>query len=95
MSKYVEILDNTRVPSMGTEVDVKHVGGGSAPIRRVVRPGIRTFELLREWGLNDDFQLSKGTADTIFAPQEVVSENVFNGDLLFVSSKVDAGEGLV
>ena len=72
-------------------VTVKFVSGTREPETLVIVPGITTSEILSQLGLGVDFQLSKGTADTVLGQNEPVYPNIQDGDLLFASSRVDAG----
>ena len=72
---------------------VKFVGGGREPQEVFIGPGTTTSDLLRELGLDSaNYFISKGTAETTFGPDEILYPSLSDGDLLYVSSMVDAGK---
>lgn len=84
------ILQN-RQNELGKLVTVKFVGGNRPHETFMVMPGTKPQDLLRQMNLGVDFQLSKGTPDTVFGIEESIYGQLQDGDLLFVSSRVDAG----
>ena len=71
---------------------VKFVGGTRPPQEVFLGPGTTTSDLLGQLKLDRrGFFISKGTADSTFGLDEVLAPSVRDGDLLFVSSHVDAG----
>jgi len=72
---------------------VKFVGGTKEPQEVFVGPGTTAADLLRELKLDTNgFFLSKGTADTMFGADEIIYPLLEDGDLVYVSSRVDAGQ---
>lgn len=72
-------------------VTVKAASSNMAPTTLTIAPGITAGEALRRLGLGPDYQLSKGTPDTVFGQDEPLYPGIQDGDLLFVTSRVDAG----
>jgi hypothetical protein len=72
-------------------VTVKFSSGEREPQLLMILPGTTTSEVLNKLGLGTDFLLSKGTADTVFGHQEPIYPLIEDGDLLFASSRIDAG----
>lgn len=71
---------------------VKFSGGARPPQEVQVGPGTSTQDLLQHLGLYaNDFNLSLGPTDTTFGGNEVIYPKIKDGDLLFVTSRVDAG----
>jgi hypothetical protein len=71
---------------------VKFVGGGRPPQEVFLGPGTTTSDLLKQLGLDrTGFFVSKGTADSTFGIDENLYPLLRDGDLLYVSSHVDAG----
>ena len=71
---------------------VKFVGGTKPPQEAFITPGTTTSDLLRELGLdNKGFLLSKGSNETTFGIDEVLFPVLEDGDLIYASSHVDAG----
>ena len=80
------------VLTQGTKrVLIKFAGGSRQPQQALIGPGTTSYELLRHLGLSRDYALSAGTANTTFSGNEILYPLVNDGDLLFVSSLVDAG----
>ena len=72
---------------------VKFVGGTKDPQEVFIGPGTTTADLLRELKLDTNgFFVSKGTADTMFGDNENLYPQLEDGGLIYVSSRVDAGE---
>ena len=72
---------------------VKFVGGTRQPQEVFIGPGTTASDLLVELGLDrNGFYVSKGTADTTFGVDEALYPSLRDGDLLYVSSQVDAGK---
>jgi hypothetical protein len=72
---------------------VKFVGGRREPQEVFVGSGTTTSDLLSELGLDStSYFISKGTAETTFGPDEILYPLLADGDLLYVSSMVDAGK---
>lgn len=72
-------------------ITVKFAAGTRQPETVLVLPGTTMQELLNKLGLGPEFQLSRGTPDSVFALDESIYPNIQDGDLLFVTSRVDAG----
>ena len=71
---------------------IKFVGGTRPPQEAFIGPGTTSSDLLMELGLdNKGFLISKGSADSTFGVDEVLYPVLQDGDLLYVSSHVDAG----
>jgi hypothetical protein len=71
---------------------VKFSGGTRPPQETLIGPGTTSKELLRHLGLSaKDFNLSKGSADSTYGLDEPIYPDLVDGDLLFVTSRVDAG----
>ena len=71
---------------------VKFVGGTREPQEVFIGPGTTSTDLLKELKLDTNgFCVSKGTADTMFGPDETLYPLLENGGLVYVSSRVDAG----
>jgi hypothetical protein len=71
---------------------VKFSGGMRPPQEALIGPGTTAEELLGHLKLSArDYNLSAGTGDSTFGMTEVIYPQVQDGDLLFVTSRVDAG----
>lgn len=71
---------------------VKFSGGMKPPQEVHVGPGTTAKDLLRHLGLYaNDYNLSMGPSDSTFGGNEVIYPKIKDGDLLFVTSRVDAG----
>ena len=71
---------------------VKFVGGTRPPQEVFLGSGTTAADLLAELNLDrTGFFISKGTADSTFGLDENLYPSLQDGDLLFVSSHVDAG----
>jgi hypothetical protein len=71
---------------------VKFVGGTKPPQEVFIGPGTKTSDLLKELGLDrKGFIISRGTEDSTFGVEEVLYPSLEDGDLVYVSSHVDAG----
>lgn len=88
MNNALEVIDR---PAGTKLITVKFASGLRAPESHIIPPGATAAELLQQMGLGRDFQLSKGTPDTVFGQDEPLYPNIQDGDLLFVTSRVDAG----
>lgn len=74
---------------------IKFVGGTRQPQEVFIGPGTTAADLLIELSLDKKgFYVSKGTADTTFGIDETLYPSLKDGDLLYVSSQVDAGGAL-
>ena len=72
---------------------VKFVGGTRDPQEVFIGPGTTAADLLRELKLDTNgFFVSKGTADTMFGADEILYPVLEDGGLVYVSSRVDAGQ---
>ena len=72
---------------------VKFAGGTRQPQEVFIGAGTTTADLLKELKLDrNGFFVSKGTADTTFGSDEVLYPSLQDGDLLYISSRVDAGQ---
>ena len=72
---------------------IKFAGGTRPPQEVFIGPGTTTTDLLKELKLDSKgFFISKGTADTTFGADEILYPLLEDGDLLYVSSHVDAGQ---
>jgi hypothetical protein len=70
---------------------IKFPGGMRPPQQALVGPGSTTQDLLNHLGLSRDYALSAGTGDTTFGLSEIIYPLISDGDLLFATSRVDAG----
>jgi hypothetical protein len=72
---------------------IKFSGGARPPQEVMVGPGTCATDLLEHLGLGArDYNLSLSTSlDSIFGVDEPVYPMIKDGDLLFVTSRVDAG----
>jgi len=71
---------------------VKFVGGSRPPAELFLGPGTTSSDVMGQLNLDRrGFFISKGTADSTFGLDENLYPSLKNGDLLFVSSHVDAG----
>jgi hypothetical protein len=71
----------------------KFVSGDEAPQEVLIGPGTTTADLLRELKKDaSNFSVSKGAADTIFGDNEVIYPQLEDGDLVYVASRLTAGE---
>ncbi|MHA2069252.1 MAG: hypothetical protein ACXABY_33245 [Candidatus Thorarchaeota archaeon] len=84
-------LDAQEIQAGAKLVTVKFASGLRAPETITVLPGTTATEVLTNLGLGTEFQLSKGTPDSVFALDEPIYPHLKDGDLLFASSRVDAG----
>jgi len=85
--------DNSRNTEALKRILVKFVGGTRDPQEVFIGPGTTTADLLRELSLDaNGFFVSKGTADTMFGADESLYPQLEDGGLIYVSSRVDAGE---
>lgn len=80
-----------QVQNNGKQVTVKFASGARPAEIFQVPPGATAAELLQQLGLGRDFCLSKGTPDSVFGMDEPLYPQIQDGDLLFVTSRVDAG----
>lgn len=72
---------------------VKFAGGTRQPQEVLIGPGTTTSDLLNELKLDrNGFFVSKGTADSTFGIDETLYPLLRDGDLVYVSSHVDAGQ---
>jgi hypothetical protein len=72
---------------------VKFVGGTRTPQEVFIGPGTTASDLLKELKLDKNgFFVSKGTADTMFGADESLYPLLDDGGLVYVSSRVDAGQ---
>ena len=71
---------------------VKFVGGTRPPQEVFLGPGTTSADLLAQLKLDSTgFFISKGTADSTFGIDENLYPSLRDGDLVYVSSHVDAG----
>ncbi len=71
---------------------IKFVGGTKPPQEVLIRPGTTTTDLLKELGLDSrGYFISKGSPDSTFGVDEALYPLLQDGDLIYVSSHVDAG----
>lgn len=71
---------------------IKFSGGTRAPQEALIGPGTTTTDLMSHLGLSaNDFSLSRGTGDSTFGMKETLYDKITDGDLLFITSRVDAG----
>jgi hypothetical protein len=72
---------------------VKFVGGTRTPQEVFIGPGTTAADLLKELKLSTNgFFVSKGTADSMFGADENLYPLLEDGGLVYVSSRVDAGQ---
>ena len=89
----LQTTDNNRNTGELKRILVKFVGGTRDPQEVFIGPGTTTADLLRELNLDtNDFFVSKGTADTMFGADESLYPVLEDGGLIYVSSRVDAGQ---
>lgn len=88
MSNYLAPADR---PTGTKLVTVKFASGQRESETFLVPPGATAGEMLQRMDLGNGFQLSKGTPDTVFGQHEPLYPNIHDGDMLFVTSRVDAG----
>ena len=70
----------------------KFSGGMRPPQETLIGPGTTSNELLKYLELSaKDFNLSKGSGDSTYGLNEQIYPDLIDGDLLFVTSRVDAG----
>lgn len=75
------------------KVFVKFAGRTRQPQEVFVGPGTSASELLEHLGLRgNEFQISKGTPGTVFGRDEIVYPQIEDGDLIYCTSIVDAGD---
>ena len=88
------ILEPEVFPPGTKRLLVKFSGGTRPPQEIIVGPGTNASDLLEHLGMNPrDFNLSLGgSVDSIFGEDEAIYPKVNDGDLLFVTSRVDAGQ---
>ena len=71
---------------------VKFVGGTRPPQEVFLGPGTTSRDLLAQLKLDRaGFFISKGTADSTFGIDENLYPSLRDGDLVYISSHVDAG----
>ena len=78
-------------PTEAKLITVKFPSGVKEAEQLLVLPGNTAKEILKKLELDGQYQLSKGSPDTIFGIDENLYPRIEEGDLLFVTSKVDAG----
>ena len=89
----LQTTDNNRNTGELKRILVKFVGGTKDPQEVFIGPGTTTADLLRELNLDTNgFFVSKGTADTMFGAGESLYPVLEDGGLIYVSSRVDAGQ---
>jgi hypothetical protein len=72
---------------------VKFTGGRRAPQEILVGPGTTVADLLMGIGLSTTgFLLGKGTGDTVFGKDENLYPRIGEGDVIYCTANVDAGE---
>lgn len=87
-----EIIEPEIIDADVKRILVKFSGGMKPPQQALVGPGTTAQDLLKHLGLSArDYNLSSGTGDSTFGMNEVIYPHVQDGDLLFVTSRVDAG----
>ncbi len=87
----LERTDQALQPGM-KRILIKFAGGLKPPQEVMIGPGTNSFDLLNQLGLDGTgYQLSKGTPDSTFGTDEILYPNINDGDLLYVTSMVDAG----
>ncbi len=90
----MEFAQDTEQQQQGLKrVLVKFVGGTRPPQEVFLGPGTTTSDLLAQLKLDrKGFFVSKGTADSTFGIDENLYPALRDGDLVYVSSHVDAGQ---
>lgn len=88
MNNNLQVMDRPTGAKLAT---IKYVGGNKPPETIFILPGNTTEEILFRLGLDENFHLSKGDTNAPFGFNEVIYNQVEDGQLLFVSSLVDAG----
>lgn len=84
----------TPLNAAGTDVKrvtIKFVGGQRASETIALQPGNTAGDVLQELGLDHNFTISPDGSNTTFGRDETVYGEVEDGDVLFVTSVVDAG----
>ena len=91
----MELQTHEQQPDIQTglkRILVKFVGGTRPPQEVFLGPGTTTADLLTQLKLDRrGFFVSKGPADSTFGVDENLYTALSNGDLVYVSSHVDAG----
>lgn len=92
MNRPKNIIHPQIIQNQIKRVLVKYTGGTKQPQEALIGPGTTADDLLNHLGLSaQDFNLSRGTGDSIFGMKEPLYDKIIDGDLLFVTSRVDAG----
>lgn len=78
-------------PAEAKLITIKFPSGVKEAEQLLVMPGNTAKEILKKLELDGQYQLSKGSPDTIFGIDENLYPRIEEGDLLYVTSKVDAG----
>jgi hypothetical protein len=85
-------LQNTEQEQGLKRILVKFVGGFKEPQEVYIGPGTTASDLLKELKLDTKgFFLNKGTNDTTFGVDEALYPSLDDGDLVYVSSHIEAG----
>ncbi len=72
---------------------VKFTGGRRAPQEVLVCPDTIVADLLMDIGFSTTgFLLSKGTGDTVFGKDETLYPRIGDGDVIYCTANVDAGQ---
>jgi len=90
----LQTTDNNRNNEQGLKrILVKFVGGEKEPQEVFIAPGTTTADLLRELDLDtNSYSVDRGQADTMFGADESLYPLLEDGGLIYVSSRVDAGQ---
>ena len=83
----IDITPNDNV----RRVTVKYAGSMRPSESVMIQPGVTAGELLRQLNLGNGYQVSKGGVDSVFGNAEPLWPRVNDGDLVYVTSVVDAG----
>ena len=70
---------------------IKYAGGMRPSEVVMVQPGVTAGELLQQLNLGGNYQVSKGGVDSVFGQTEPLWPRISDGDLVYVTSLVDAG----
>ena len=88
-----ELFQTNEIQSGIKRVRVKFSGGERKPEDVVIGPGTTSAELLDALEMDkSDFLVGKGTADSIFAKEEPLYPAIADGENLYITPTVEAGE---
>ena len=77
----------------GKRVFIKFANGNRPGEEALITPGVTTADLLQNFGLQaNQYSVGKGSQQNVFNDDEPLYPAVNDGDVLYVTAKVDAGE---